>query len=130
MKKKKGKKSLKKKWIGKKVVELKSEFREDVEVKKNVVDSSGSSGTAGDVLTTTGTTIAWVSPAIASSTYTFTQAGASATWVVAHNLNRYPSATVINSADDVIIGDIKYDSADQLTITFTTGPNSGKAYLN
>ena len=119
-----------KKWIGRNIVEEKSQFREDVEVKKNVVDSSGSSGSAGDVLTTTGTTIAWVNPTIASSTYTFTQAGASSAWVVTHNLNRYPSATVINSANDVIIGDIKYNSANQLTITFTTGPNSGKAYLN
>ena len=129
MKKKKGKKSLKKKWIGKKVVEIKSEFREDVEVKKNVVDSSGSSGTAGDVLTTTGTTIAWVSPTIASSTYIHTQAGADTTWTVNHNLNRYPSVTLVTSTEAVIIGDIFYNSANQLTVTLSNA-NSGKAYLN
>ncbi len=121
---------MKKKWIGKKVVETKSEFREDVEVKKKVIDSNGSSGSAGDILTTTGDAIAWVDPAVAPATYTHTQAGASSTWVITHNLNRYPSATVINSADDVIIGDIRYNTADKITITFITGPNSGKAYLN
>ena len=34
---------MKKKWKGKKVVETKSEFREDVEVTKKIVDSTGSS---------------------------------------------------------------------------------------
>ena len=121
---------MKKKWKGKKVVDTKSEFREDVEVKKKVIDSNGSSGSAGDILTTTGTSIEWIDSAVAPATYTFTQASSSATWVIEHNLNKYPSATVINSADDVIIGDIRYNTADKLTITFTTGHNTGKAYLN
>jgi hypothetical protein len=129
MKKKKGKKSLKKKWIGKKVVELKSEFREDVEVKKNIVDSAGSSGSVGDVLTTTGTTVAWVNPSKAAYTYIWTQAGSSTTWTIDHNLNRFPSVTIITSTEAVVIGDVFYNSANQLTVTMTY-PNSGKAYLN
>ncbi|MDB3913302.1 hypothetical protein N9378_00430 [Flavobacteriaceae bacterium] len=123
-------KKKKKNWKGKNVAELKSEFREDIEVKKKVIDSTGSSGEDGDILTTTGTSIRWIDPAVAPATYTFTQASSSATWVIEHNLGKFPSATVINSANDVIIGDITYNTENKLTITFTTGPNTGKAYLN
>jgi len=118
-----------KKWIGRNIVEEKSQFREDVEVKKNVVDSSGSSGSAGDVLTTTGTTIAWVNPTIASSTYTHTQAQSEAVWTITHNLHRKPSVTIVTSTEAVVIGDVFYTSDDRLTVTLSYA-NSGKAYLN
>jgi hypothetical protein len=120
---------MKKKWKGKKVVEIKSEFREDVEVKKKVIDSNGSAGDAGDILTTTGDAIAWVDPAVAPATYTHTQAGADTTWTVNHNLNRKPSVTVVTSTEAVMIPDVFYNSLDQLTITLSNA-NSGKAYLN
>ena len=120
---------MKKKWKGKKVVDTKSEFREDVEVKKKVIDSNGSSGSAGDILTTTGDAIAWVDPAVAPATYTHTQASASTTWTINHNLNRKPSVTLVTSTEAVIIGDVFYNSDIQLTVTISHA-NSGKAYLN
>tara|TARA_R110002012_G_scaffold316329_1_gene531148 strand:- start:540 stop:911 length:372 start_codon:yes stop_codon:yes gene_type:complete len=122
-------KKKKKNWKGKNVAELKSEFREDVEVKKKVIDSTGSSGDNGDILTTTGDAIKWVDPAVAPATYTHTQAGASTTWTINHNLNKKPSVTLVTSTEAVIIGDVFYNSDDQLTVTISHA-NSGKAYLN
>ena len=50
-------------------------------------------------------------------------------WVITHNLNRYPSVTVIDSGGSVVEGDLVYTSANLVTITFS-GAFSGKAYLN
>lgn len=61
--------------------------------------------------------------------YVHTQNTASDTWVIVHNLNKYPSATIINSAGDEVIGDIFYDNLNQITITFK-GAFKGKATLN
>lgn len=63
------------------------------------------------------------------TTYTFTQGTPSASWVVAHNLGRYPSVSVIDSGDSIIIPNIHFDSANQVTIGFGSA-TSGKAYLN
>ena len=61
--------------------------------------------------------------------YVHTQNTASDTWVIVHNLNKYPSATIINSAGDEVIGDIFYNNLNQITITFK-GAFKGKATLN
>ena len=53
---------------------------------------------------------------------------ASDTWVISHNLSKRPAVTVVDSTEREVVGDIKYDSDDQITITFSTG-FSGEAYL-
>lgn len=67
-------------------------------------------------------------------TYTHTQSSVSDTWVVTHNLGRFPSVTVVDSGDTVVFGTVVYNSSNQLTITFFVGGSpsafSGKAYLN
>ena len=88
------------------------------------VDLSSSSTGYAKTLVTDGNTVSWV-----DATYTHTQSGASTEWVVKHNLNRFPSATVVTSVGVVVIGNITYDSANQLTISIADA-NSGKAYLN
>lgn len=50
-------------------------------------------------------------------------------WKITHNLQKYPSCTVVNSAGDEVYGDILYNDKNSLTITFN-GAFSGKAYLN
>lgn len=60
---------------------------------------------------------------------TFTQSVPASTWTVQHGLSKFPSVTVYDSANDVVIGDIRYNSNDQLTITFSA-PFSGSAVLN
>lgn len=73
-----------------------------------------------------------VSTASASSphgTYSHTQTSASATWTVVHNLNCKPSVTIVDSAGNVQIGEVLYDSDNQITLTFAAA-FSGFAYLN
>lgn len=62
-------------------------------------------------------------------TYTHIQSIASSTWVIAHNLEKFPSITIVDSSGNVVIGDIKY--IDNLTIQVSfSGAFSGRAYLN
>tara|TARA_R100000479_G_C6286038_1_gene164752 strand:+ start:384 stop:638 length:255 start_codon:yes stop_codon:yes gene_type:complete len=73
-------------------------------------------------------------PIIGDITYTHNQSSTSDTWTITHNLNRFPSVTVVDSANTVVIGTIVYNSVNQLTITFFAGGSAvafqGKAYLN
>jgi hypothetical protein len=62
-------------------------------------------------------------------TFIFVQSSPSTTWVIVHNLNKWPSATIVDSGNSVIIPSIQYDSVNQITATFGS-PTSGKAYLN
>ena len=74
------------------------------------------------------------SPIIGDITYTHNQSTTSNTWTITHNLNRFPSVTVVDSADTIVYGTVVYNSANQLTITFFQAGSalafSGKAYLN
>ena len=73
-------------------------------------------------------------PIIGDITYTHNQSSTSNTWVVNHNLHRFPSVTVVDSADTIVQGTVVYNSNKQLTITFFSGSSAlafqGKAYLN
>lgn len=60
--------------------------------------------------------------------FTFAQGPASDTWVVKHLLGRFPAVTVVDSAGNVVEGGVRYDSADQITLSFSA-PFSGSAYL-
>lgn len=61
--------------------------------------------------------------------YVHEQQVASQTWVVTHNMGKRPSVTIVDTADDEVIGQVKFNSDNQLTIYFSS-PISGKAYLN
>lgn len=63
------------------------------------------------------------------TTYVHNQAVASAVWSITHNLNRWPSVEVVDSAGTVASGDVSYVSANQVTIVFSAA-FAGKAYLN
>jgi len=73
-------------------------------------------------------------PIIGDITYTHNQSSTSDTWVITHNLHRFPSVTVVDSADTIVQGTVIYNSNKQLTITFFSGSSAlafqGKAYLN
>tara|TARA_R110002073_G_scaffold95317_1_gene221273 strand:+ start:35 stop:289 length:255 start_codon:yes stop_codon:yes gene_type:complete len=74
------------------------------------------------------------SPIIGDITFTHNQNTTSDTWVITHNLNRFPSVTVIDSGNSIVQGTVVYNSNKQLTITFFSGGSAlafqGKAYLN
>lgn len=61
--------------------------------------------------------------------YTHTQYIPSNEWIIHHQLNKFPSVTVIDSADIVVVGEIQYIDKDNVKITFS-GSFGGKAYLN
>jgi len=73
-------------------------------------------------------------PIIGDITFTHNQNSTSATWTITHNLNRFPSVTVVDSANTIVQGTVVYNSNKQLTITFFEGGDplafQGKAYLN
>ena len=60
--------------------------------------------------------------------FTHTQSSTSASWTITHTLNGYPSVTVVDSAGTVVIGEVKYDSTSQVTISFEAA-FAGKAHL-
>lgn len=66
-------------------------------------------------------------PAIAIS-YLYTQSSPASTWTVVHNLNTYPSVTIIDSSGNQVIGEVHYDSLNQCTLSFA-GEMSGSAAL-
>ena len=61
--------------------------------------------------------------------YKHVQAVSSATWTIAHNLRKFPSVTVKDSAGSIVIGEIVYNDENNITLTFS-GAFSGEAYLN
>ena len=65
----------------------------------------------------------------AFSTYTHNQIPALAEWDVVHNLSCYPSVSIVDTGGNVVHGDIKYISENELIITFSNA-FSGKAYIN
>lgn len=64
-----------------------------------------------------------------SKTYIFEQAIPSATWNITHNLGKYPSVTVVDSAGEAVIITPTYIDENSLTLDFGA-EFSGKAYLN
>ena len=69
--------------------------------------------------------------AIQGGTFEFIQSAASDTWVVTHNLDKFPSVTVADSQPEprTVIGNITYNTRNKCTITFSA-PFSGKAFCN
>jgi hypothetical protein len=65
----------------------------------------------------------------ADKTFIFTQINPSTSWVIQHNLGKFPSITVVDTADTVVIGDYNYTDNNNVTLTFSAG-FAGKAYLN
>lgn len=59
----------------------------------------------------------------------FTQGTPSASWLVTHNLNAYPSATVVDTGNSEVIPTIVYNDSNHLTLTFGS-PTTGRAFLN
>ena len=61
--------------------------------------------------------------------FTFTQAAASATWNVVHNLGKNPSVSIVDTNDQEVFAQVDYINTNSLTITFSSA-QAGKAYMN
>ena len=68
-------------------------------------------------------------PIIYDKNYMFIQNQVSDEWFINHNLNKYPSVTVIDSAENEVVGEVEYIDSNNLKIKFANG-FSGKATLN
>ncbi len=62
-------------------------------------------------------------------TYVHNQLEASDTWVINHNLNKFPNVTIVDSENNMVMGEVQYNSENQITISFI-GSFLGKAFLN
>lgn len=61
--------------------------------------------------------------------YIHNQLASSTVWTIVHNLGKKPSVTVIDSGDNVVIGDVEYIDLNTVQITFTA-EFGGQAILN
>ena len=61
--------------------------------------------------------------------YTHNQSQPLNIWYVEHNLGKYPSVSIIDSAGSLVVGDVSYIDTNSLLITLAAGM-SGKASLN
>lgn len=62
-------------------------------------------------------------------TYVHTQAIPDLVWTITHNLNKFPSVTIVDSASTTVVGDITQLSLTSLRLNFNSA-FSGKAFLN
>ena len=70
-----------------------------------------------------------ISSGVGDKNFVFNQAVASTTWTVQHNLNKFPSCTMVLSTGQQGYGDVTFIDENNLTITFASA-ESGKAYIN
>lgn len=64
-----------------------------------------------------------------SKTYVYQQAVPMSTWNINHNLNKYPSVTVIDSGGDQVLANARYIDANNIILEFSA-EFGGTAYLN
>tara|TARA_R100001463_G_scaffold82980_1_gene137628 strand:+ start:282 stop:614 length:333 start_codon:yes stop_codon:yes gene_type:complete len=102
--------------------------RKEIPNKKDLVVITDSQA-ANPKYKTKSATLESLSNAGLDKNFVFTQNTPSATWTIQHDLNKFCSVTVVDSAKQVVIGDITYTDLNELTITFTAA-FSGQAYLN
>lgn len=65
----------------------------------------------------------------ADARYVHNQGVPSDEWLIAHNLNKFPSVTVIDSDGNNIVGMVEYINANNIRLEFSAG-FKGEAYLN
>lgn len=63
------------------------------------------------------------------SGYTHDQIKSSKRWLVYHSLGKFPSVSVIDSAGNLVVGEVEYISNEHIILTFSH-EFSGKAFLN
>ena len=66
---------------------------------------------------------------ITSKTYIHEQGVSSDSWEINHNLNKYPSVTVVDTAGTVFTAQVDYNDKNTCTVRIN-GATKGKAYLN
>ena len=100
----------------------------NISVTGSFADSNGNTGTNNQVLTSTGTGTTWALVSASTEIIPFQNVN-----VVTANhtgaLGTFPSVTVVNPNNIVVLGEIRYITTTQLTITFSSA-QTGNVYLN
>lgn len=65
----------------------------------------------------------------AHDNFIYTQSSAASVWTVNHNMGKFPSVTILDTANDEVEGQVNHISNTQLTITFSASV-AGKAIMN
>jgi len=83
----------------------------------------------------TGTEADFVKDLLQDETFIYRQTTSSSTWTINHDLEKYPSVTVVTeTTNEVMFGEVTYIDNNNLQVKFTkkTIPYAikGKAYLN
>lgn len=61
--------------------------------------------------------------------YVHYQSTPSEKWLINHNLGKYPSVSIVNSAGSVVVGDVVILDENNVEVSFS-GSFSGIAYIN
>ena len=61
--------------------------------------------------------------------FAYEQSTASDTWTIHHNLNKFPSVSIVDTANTQVVGEVEYLDTNTVRITFNA-PFGGYAYLN
>lgn len=61
--------------------------------------------------------------------FVYNQDTLSDTWNIEHNLNKFPSITIVDTGGNIVYGDYIYTDKNNVTLKFSL-PISGKAFLN
>lgn len=64
-----------------------------------------------------------------SGSYIHTQSVSASTWTINHNLGFNPAVSIVDSGENVVIGDVTYISTNALSVSFNAS-FGGKAYLS
>ena len=70
----------------------------------------------------------WIT-ASGDKNFIYDQISLDTTWIIEHNLNKYPSVSTKDSGGNTIIGEVEYLGPNKLSIHFSVAV-SGRAYLN
>lgn len=62
-------------------------------------------------------------------TYVYAQSTAAKSWDIEHNLNKYPAVTIVDSGNNVVVGEVTYLDKNNVRVNFNAA-FSGNAYLN
>lgn len=61
--------------------------------------------------------------------YAYEQVQPSDTWEIQHNLHKYPSVSITDTAHTAVVGEVQYLNENSIRVTFSA-PVAGYAYMN
>ncbi|HHJ8903605.1 TPA: hypothetical protein ACQNTV_001780, partial [Streptococcus pyogenes] len=73
--------------------------------------------------------IEYLKSKVTQNQHLFEQVSPQTEWTITHNLIKYPSVTIVDSAGNEVFGSVEYISTTKIIVRFSA-PFAGKAILN